>query len=166
MSGTSFAAPVVAAAADYVLAMHPDWTPDQVKGALMVTASAPDGYTGAGALGAGEVQADVAATLADGVANPNVNLDRFVAVDPATGASQFDSDSWQTAAASDPAWNTMSWASQSWASQSWASQSWASQSWASQSWASQSWASQSWASMSWASMSWASQSWASANGTP
>ena len=35
MSGTSFAAPVVSGAAAQLLARHPDWTPDQVKGALM-----------------------------------------------------------------------------------------------------------------------------------
>jgi subtilisin family serine protease len=38
MSGTSFAAPVVSGAAAQLLARHPDWTPDQVKGALMLTA--------------------------------------------------------------------------------------------------------------------------------
>ena len=36
MSGTSFAAPIVSGAAATVLSRHPDWTPDQVKGALMV----------------------------------------------------------------------------------------------------------------------------------
>jgi subtilisin family serine protease len=40
MSGTSFAAPVVSGAAAQLLARHPDWTPDQVKGALMLTARA------------------------------------------------------------------------------------------------------------------------------
>jgi subtilisin family serine protease len=39
MSGTSFAAPVVSGAAAQLLARHPDWTPDQVKGALMLTAN-------------------------------------------------------------------------------------------------------------------------------
>jgi subtilisin family serine protease len=38
MSGTSFAAPVVSGAAAQLLARHPNWTPDQVKGALMLTA--------------------------------------------------------------------------------------------------------------------------------
>ena len=40
MSGTSFAAPVVAGAAAQLLARHPNWTPDEVKGALMQTARA------------------------------------------------------------------------------------------------------------------------------
>ena len=38
MSGTSFAAPVVSGAAAQLLARHPNWTPDEVKGALMLTA--------------------------------------------------------------------------------------------------------------------------------
>jgi subtilisin family serine protease len=40
MSGTSFAAPVVSGAAAQLLARHPNWTPDEVKGALMLTARA------------------------------------------------------------------------------------------------------------------------------
>jgi serine protease AprX len=157
MSGTSFAAPVVSAAAAYVLAVHPDWTPDQVKGALMVSAADPAGYTQVGGLGVGEVQAD-AATQTDGTANPNLGLDQFVSADPDTGLNAFNSDTWQTTAQNDPTWNSMSWASMSWASASWSSMSWASMSWASMSWASMSWASMSWASMSWSSMSWASYS--------
>ena len=155
MSGTSFSAPVVAAAAAWVRAEHPAWTPDQVKGALMLTAADPAGYTGTGALGVGEVQAS-AAVASDGAANPNLGLDRFVVTDPVTGLSTFDSGTWATTAKIDPTWNAMSWASMSWASASWSQMSWASMSWASMSWASMSWASMSWASMSWASQSWAS----------
>src|SRR5205823_6726424 len=36
-SGTSFAAPVVSGIAAELIALHPDWTPDQVKGALMLS---------------------------------------------------------------------------------------------------------------------------------
>src|SRR5919202_1364663 len=40
LSGTSFAAPVVAGAAQQLLLRHPSWTPGQVKGALLQTAGA------------------------------------------------------------------------------------------------------------------------------
>lgn len=155
MSGTSFSAPVVSAAAAWVRAEHPTWTPDQVKGALMLTAADPAGYNGTGAMGVGEVRA-AAAVASPGTANPNFGLDRFVLTDPLTGVSSFDSNAWSTAAKADPNWNSTSWSSMSWASASWSSMSWASMSWASMSWASMSWASMSTASMSWASSTFAS----------
>ena len=43
LSGTSFAAPAVAGIAALILAKHPEWTPDQVKGALMQTTNRSTG---------------------------------------------------------------------------------------------------------------------------
>ena len=61
LSGTSFAAPVVAGAAAQILARHPSFTPDQVKGALMESAqAAPDGAPD-GSVGVGELQMSKAA---------------------------------------------------------------------------------------------------------
>src|SRR5207302_10340783 len=45
LSGTSVAAPVVSGAAAEVLALHPNWTPDQVKGAIMLSATPLPGAT-------------------------------------------------------------------------------------------------------------------------
>ncbi len=148
LSGTSFAAPIVAAAAAQVLARHPEWTPDRVKGALMV--SAKDTPSAAlGSLGVGTVDAGRAAAVTS-PSNPNAGLHRFV-VDASDGSGKaFDAASWANVARSDASWASASWASASWASASWASASWASASWASASWASASWASASWASASWA----------------
>ncbi len=157
LSGTSFAAPIVAGAAAQVLAVHPDWTPDQVKGALMLTAkSAPSARPGS--LGVGIVDAARAAAVTN-PPNPNAALNQFVITSAGSG-KVFDAASWANVATSDASWASASWASASWASASWASASWASASWASASWASASWASASWASASWASASWASASYA------
>jgi serine protease AprX len=158
LSGTSFAAPIVAGAAAQVLAVHPDWTPDQVKGALMLTAK-PAPSAAPGSLGVGVVDAARAAAVTN-PPNPNAALNTFVVSTSGGSGKTFDAASWANVAQSDASWASASWASASWASASWASASWASASWASASWASASWASASWASASWASASWASSSYA------
>ena len=161
LSGTSFAAPVVAGAAAQVLARHPEWTPDQVKGALMLSANDTPSAT-LGSLGVGMVNAAAAAAVVD-PPNPNAALNEFVGPAGDGSGPMFDAASWANVAQSDASWASASWASASWASASWANASWASASWASASWANASWASASWASASWASASWASASWASAS---
>jgi serine protease AprX len=155
MSGTSFAAPIVSGVAALVLAHHPNWTPDQVKGALMLTAQ----RTAAGtALGVGEVNAK-AATQVSSPPNPNVALNQFVGSDGAGGLA-FDAASWASTAQANASWNSASWAAASWANASWNSASWAAASWNSASWAAASWAAASWAAASWNAASWAAASWA------
>ena len=153
MSGTSFAAPVVAGAAAQLLAKNPSWTPDQVKGALMLTARATAAGT---ALGVGEVNVKSAYffdysinNLPEGIPNPNAGLNGFLGSDGAGGIA-FDSASWSNAATASASWNQASWNSASWNQASWNSASWASASWNSASWASASWNSASWAQASWA----------------
>jgi hypothetical protein len=158
MSGTSFAAPIVSGAAALVLAYHPNWTPDQVKGALMLTAQP----TAAGvALGVGELNAK-AATQVTSPPNPNLALNQFVGSDGAGGLA-FDAASWASTAQANASWNSASWNSASWAAASWANASWNSASWAAASWNSASWAAASWNSASWAAASWAAASWAAAS---
>jgi len=148
LSGTSFAAPVVAGAAADVLARHPGWTPDQVKGALMLTAR-PLPSAVPGSLGVGGVNAYRAAML-NSAPNPNLALRRFV-----TGDLRFDATSWLSTASGNASWAAASWADASWAAASWSAASWADASWADASWADASWADASWADASWADASWA-----------
>ena len=99
LSGTSFAAPVVAGAAAQILARHPSWTPDQVKGALMKAARhIPDAPRGSA--GVGEVNAYRAAML-NRAPNPNAALDSYLTADPAGGSTPlFNAVSWSDAARS------------------------------------------------------------------
>ena len=150
LSGTSFAAPVVAGTVAQMLARHPDWTPDQVKGALMRTArKVPNNPKAAGV---GEVTASRAVT-SQYTPNPNAGLERFLATPAGSTLPSFDAMSWSSAAKSSTSWNSMSWADQSWSDMSWADQSWAAMSWADQSWSDMSWSDMSWADMSWADLS-------------
>jgi serine protease AprX len=158
MSGTSFSAPVVSGAAALILAKNPSWTPDKVKGALMLSARP----TAAGmALGVGEVNAKGAFDVTN-PPNPNLGLNAFVGPD-GTGGQVFDSASWANAATANASWNQASWNSASWANASWASASWNAASWANASWANASWASASWNNASWAAASWAAASWNAAS---
>jgi serine protease AprX len=156
LSGTSFAAPVVSGAAAEILARHPEFSPDQVKGALMLTAQPLSPSVG-DAGGVGLVAVDKATEPSD-PPNPNAGLRSFVRKYRGLGFV-FDHFSWIRAARSNASWNSASWNSASWNSASWNSASWNSVSWNSASWNSASWNSVSWNSASWNSASWNSASW-------
>jgi serine protease AprX len=138
LSGTSFAAPIVAGAAAQILARHPTWTPDQVKGALMLKArfipEAPPGSAGVGELNA-QRSADVPRPP-----NPNLALNRFVIPDPTGGTtSVFDAVSWTDAARGSLAWDTVSWSDVTWSDSSWTSVSWSDVSWSDVTWSDVTW---------------------------
>jgi serine protease AprX len=157
MSGTSFAAPVVSGIAADLLALHPSWTPDDVKGALMLTAAVPGAVTGSYALGVGEAQATAAAAVG-APPNPNAGLNAYVVSDP-NGGRTFDAASWSSAAKANASWNSASWSSASWSSASWSSASWSSASWSSASWSSASWSSGTTSDGSLPDASWSSLIW-------
>jgi serine protease AprX len=137
LSGTSFAAPVVSGSAAQLLARHPDWTPDLIKGALMLTAR-PVVMAPYGSVGVGQITAVSAARLGTTPPNPNAALDRFLVPD-GNGGTTFDDASWATAAQADASWATASWAT-GWSDASWATASWATASWATNAWGAASWA--------------------------
>jgi serine protease AprX len=150
LSGTSFAAPIISAAAAQILAKHPEYTPDQVKGALMVSTK-PVADTPLGSVGVGEIQVTNAAAVKT-PPNPNKALNQFVKPD-LTGSRAFDAVSWSDTAKANVSWDSVSWADVSWASAAWSAVSWADVSWESVSWADVSWADVSWADVSWADAS-------------
>jgi serine protease AprX len=159
LSGTSFAAPVVAGAAAYLLALHPSWTPDDVKGALMVSAQ----ETPAAApwsLGVGELNAEAAADVS-APPNPNAALAPFVVADPDGGTLPiFDAAAWQLVAQNDASWSNASWSNASWSNASWSNASWSNTAWDAASWATASWSDASWADGTTPDASWSNASWA------
>jgi serine protease AprX len=158
LSGTSFAAPIVTGIAALILGKHPSFTPDQVKGALMLGAK-PLPRASDLSEGVGEVNAGRSVEMSS-PPSANQALRRFVASDPITGAPAFNAASWAEAAKGAASWDSASWDSASWAEASWDSASWAEASWSDASWASASWDSSAAAAASWADLSLGAASWA------
>ena len=139
LSGTSFAAPVVAGAAAQILAKHPNWTPDQVKGALMLKARyvPEEGLTGAA--GVGEINAS-RSVMVTNPPNPNAALNQYVVPDPlGSGARVFNAVSWTDAARSNASWSDVTWTDVTWSDASWSAVTWSDVTWSDVSWADVTW---------------------------
>ena len=158
LSGTSFSAPIVSGIAALILGRHPEYTADQVKGALMLGAK-PMPQASNLSVGVGEVNARRSVELLN-PPNPNRALSAFIVTSPLTSARVFDAASWAAKAKADASWADASWADASWADASWSAASWADASWSDASWASASWADTALAAASWADLSLGSASWA------
>jgi serine protease AprX len=167
LSGTSFSAPVVSGLAALILALHPGWTPDQVKGAIMVSTEKA-GRAAPLSVGVGEVNV-LRALLTFVPPNPNAALDKFVTTSGDGSAPAFDTAAWQSAAWSSAAWSSAAWASSAWSTAAWASSAWSTAAWSSAAWASSAWSTSAWSTAAWASAAWSDSAWAdngSGDGTP
>jgi serine protease AprX len=141
INGTSFAAPQVAGAAAIIFGWHPDYSPDNVKWALIAKQAAKPRNSKIGSLSLSSSY-----NYAGTPGRANQGVPALVCAPGTTCLSG------STVASS---WNSSSWNSSSWNSSSWNSSSWNSSSWnATADWSSSSWNSSSWTSSSWNSTSW------------
>ena len=153
MSGTSFATPVVAGTAAYILARHPNFTPDQVKGALMLSAR-PTPNAIPRSTGVGEVAADKAVEVND-PPNPNLALNQFVTPDPAGGTGRvFDEATWTTSAGANPAWDAATWTTATWTTATWTTATWTTAAWEAATWVSATWTTATWTTATWTTATW------------
>jgi serine protease AprX len=158
LSGTSFAAPVVSGAAAELIAQHPTWTPDQVKGALMVTAT-PEPRAAKGSLGVGDVNVAAARAFRKSPPNPNAGLNQFVATG-SDGTSTFNSAAWQAAALANKAWDAAAWSDVAWSDAAWSTVAWSDAAWADVAWASVAYGTVAWSDVAWSDAAWADAAWA------
>ena len=163
LSGTSFAAPAVAGAAAQLIARNPSLTPDEVKGALMVSAKEAPKADG-GAIGVGELNAAKAAQETR-LPNPNAALNRYVVSASGGSGKTFDSVSWTDAARSSVSWDSVSWTDVSWTDAAWSVVSWTDVSWTDVSWTDVSWTDASTGDVSWLDVSWEDAAEGDANST-
>jgi serine protease AprX len=152
MSGTSFAAPVVAGTAAYILARHPSFTPDQVKGALMLTARPiPDAVPLS--TGVGEVASDKAVEVAN-PPNPNAGLNQFLEPDPSGGSVPvFDEATWTTYASANPAWDAATWTTATWTTATWTTATWTTAASTAATWTTATWTTATWTTATWTTQS-------------
>ena len=119
-SGTSQAAAVIAGVAALLRDAHPDWSPAQIKSALVETATPMVGWSAVLA-GNGFVNADAAA-----VASVVGAAQSF-----APSTAEFDGT---PSAGVSTIWNGSSWVGYSWVGSSWVGSSWVGSSWVGSSW--------------------------------
>ena len=161
LSGTSFSAPIVSAAAAMLKAQHPSWGPDQIKGALMVSAL-PAPLAPQGSLGVGEVNIATARLLhMQNPPNPNAGLDHFIK-SATDGTQVFDAAAWQSAALANAAWNDAAWADAAWSDAAWADAAWGDAAWADAAWSDAAWASAAWGDAAWSDAAWSDAAWSDA----
>ena len=146
MSGTSFSAPMVAGAAAQLLARKPYLNPNQVKGALMLSARYLP-YADPGA-GVGEVDA-AAAVAVSNPPNPNENLYAFVS------NGDFNADAWASYVSVNANWTQSNWVSSNWVSSNWVSSNWVASNWVASNWVSSNWVSSNWVASNWVASNWA-----------
>jgi hypothetical protein len=143
---------------------HPTWTPDQVKGALMVTAM-PELNVPKGALGVGN--ADVVKARVynkTGIPNPNAGLDQFLGK-AADGSAVFNAAAWESAAKSNAAWDSAAWSSAAWSDAAWSSAAWSDAAWSDAAWASAAWGTAAWSDAAWSDAAWSDAAWADGSET-
>ena len=152
LSGTSLSAPIVSGIAADLLMLNPRLSPDQVKGALMLSArSLPRVRTIAA--GVGEVYASGAANVSS-PPNPNRGLNAFLVPDPTGPGVVFDDGRWLQTVKATPSWDDVSWLD-GWSNTAWSLVSWSDVSWSDVSWLDVSWSDVSWDDVSWDDVSWA-----------
>jgi serine protease AprX len=141
LSGTSFAAPVVAGMAAQILAYRPGWTPAQVKGALMMSGRR---IPGASLLQQGRGEVNLVRALGTRTpANPNAALDRFVV--ESSGERVFDTAAFYAAVRQNGAWDAAAWQDAAWQSAAWQDAAWQDAAWQSAAWQDAAWQDAAWA---------------------
>lgn len=146
LSGTSMAAAVGSGAVAVLLSAHPEWSPDQVKSALVHTNSRQlDALRLPAAL-----DSDVRGSV-NGKARPSVAL-------AAAYAQLFHSPPTTDYAAVDFAavdWSAVPWSTATWTSATWTSATWTNATWTNATWTDATWTTATWADATWASATWA-----------
>ena len=175
-SGTSQSAAVVSGLAAIYLSKYPASTPDQVKRALMMTATAPSSvktlyagvgvpdvnkalgqrptYTQAptGATGAGSLEASRGSVhVSDGTADLTGEQDIF--------GHAWNGATWATATSTGTAWNGGDWNGNTWTGNTWTGNTWTGNTWTGNTWTGNTWTGNTWTGNTWTGTTWTGNTW-------
>jgi serine protease AprX len=161
-SGTSFSAAITSGAAALLRQLHPTWSPDRIKGALLAgTSPGPvgspfvDGFGSLNVAKATRVTAVLNQVAPTTPTAPGTTVSLFI-----TGAgSAWNGSSWNGSAWNGSAWNGSSWNGSAWNGSSWNGSSWNGSAWNGSAWNGSSWNGSSWNGSSWNGSSWNGSSW-------
>jgi serine protease AprX len=176
-SGSSQAAAVVSGAAAVMLSARPTLTPDQIKAALMRTAS-PMPNIAPTAQGRGRI--DIAAALQADVSDVQRQASTATgsgSLDASRGSSErvqvtcggtvkvLDDETtawcepWSGLAWKDSTWSGLAWKSDAWSGLAWKSDAWSGLAWKDSSWSGLAWKSDQWTGLAWKSADWSGLAW-------
>ena len=174
-SGTSQATAVVSGAAALVLSAHPDYTPDQVKRALMESANPLSGQTEA-AQGAGEIsleeaisldsapRGDSAQTWAASSGSGTLQGARGSVVLTANNVSlnteqDIMGHAWNSTAMASAEYSATSWSGGTWNGSGWSGSGWSGSGWSGSGWSGSGWSGSGWSGSGWSASRWSGSGW-------
>ena len=193
-SGTSQAAAMVSGAAAVVIGAHPEYTADQVKAALVSTASPIRGS--AACQGGGMIDVGAAATTwtpngdhtqefapstgtgsleaargTDHLENEGVMLkgevDIFgIAFDGSTwSGSTWSGSTWSGGLWNGSTWSGSTWSGSTWSGSTWSGSTWSGSTWSGSTWSDAYWTGSTWSGGAWSASTWTGSSWTGSNWT-
>jgi serine protease AprX len=176
-SGTSQSAAVVSGLAALYVQRYPNATPDQVKRALMLSATVPNAVkatnggegvpdiakaiqaakptwaqTPTGATGTGSLEASRgSAHVNDGTTDLTGEQDIF--------GHAWDGASWAAATSAGTAWNGGDWNGNTWSGNNWSGNNWSGNTWTGNTWSGNTWSGNTWTGNTWTGNTWTGNTW-------
>jgi len=151
MSGTSMSTGVAAGAIALLRALHPSWTPGQVKGALVATRSSS----------LGELRL-ISAAMQQNPADATKGLNPSLALAVAYAQEVLNTHDYANVTWSDVTWSDVTWSDVTWSDVTWSDVASAVQgavTWSDVTWSDVTWSDVTWSDVTWSDSAWSDVTW-------
>jgi serine protease AprX len=176
-SGTSQATAVTSGLAALLIQARPTWTPDQVKRALVSSASPLPGAPAGSGTGSVNLQAALAADPGAGVQQQpmatglgsleqsrggmHVSTDcgNDGTIDEIAGEIDARCEAWNGSAWTGSAWTGSAWTGSAWTGSAWTGSAWTGSAWTGSAWTGSAWTGGTWTGSAWTGSAWTGSAW-------